>query len=55
MFDVLMNLVFNTTSTADLTDKQILAITWGSTAITVFAFVMISLVFYKLMLYIVKF
>lgn len=50
-----MNLMFNTTDVSALTDKQILAVTWCSGLVTVFAFVMLSIAFYKLMLYIFKF
>ena len=50
-----MNIMFNTTSVSSLTDKQILIVTWCSGALSVFAFAMLSITFYKLMLYIFKF
>ena len=54
MYDVLLNLVFGS-NVPELTDKQILALTWGSVGLTVLAFTMISISLYKLMLYIAKF
>lgn len=54
MYDVLLNILYHSTDVT-LTDKQIEIITWGSTALTVFAFVMLSISLYKLMLYVAKF
>lgn len=53
MYDVLLDLVYGS-DVPELTSNQALAFVWGSIALTVFAFVMISLAFYKLMLYIAR-
>lgn len=54
MYDVLANLLFGQ-NIPELTNGQINIITTGAVVLVVFAFCMISLSFYKLMLYIAKF
>lgn len=55
MFDVLMNIIFGSTSTADLTPDQIQCITNGSVCLSILAFVFVTIFFYKLMLFIFRF
>lgn len=54
MYDILLNLLFNSTS-VQLSDKQILIVTGGATLLVILAFSFISISMAKLFKYICKF
>lgn len=54
MYKALMNIVFGS-ATVTITEAQEKIITWGSVILAILAFVMITVFFYKLMMFIIRF